>query len=447
MASAAFRQCFHHDSAGFLWCEGVRVKPLQEDLSRRLPRPSCSPFYLYSLAQVRHNVSRYKEALETLPNPHILGYSLKANGNLEILKELRGMGCGAVTVSGNEIRLALAAGFKPDSIVYNGNGKQDWELELAVRVNCLINVDSDFDLRHVRSAAETVRQRARVLIRINPDIDPKVHPYNSTGLASSKFGLECSQLPGLLQQVRRCPEQLQLVGLHCHLGSTITDVTLFRDVVSVVSAEMASVRSQGFNDLQYLNMGGGLGINYLRQEDSNNPSPADLVSSIRDALTDKNICLILEPGRSIIGDSAILVTKVIGVKSNGEKRFVVTDGSMTEVIRPSLYSAYHHIQLTEPSQAEEPTDQVCDIVGPVCECGDFLGKDRTIPTPHEGCGLAVFDVGAYCSSMASNYNMRIRPAEVLVDRSTWRVIRRPETLDDMTRGYTGLTQDSFTIHD
>lgn len=406
-----------HFKDGYLYCENLKIKTIQDQIPE-------SPFYLYSLTQIRGNYKAYATALEGIES--IIGYAIKANNNLTILKHLRELGSGAVLVSGNELRIALAAGFDPKRTVLNGNGKTIAELILAAEHGVMINIDSEFDLEHVREAAKEVGKVADVLIRINPDVDPQVHAYVSTGIKNSKFGIRNERLDWFLDQIKAEP-LLNLVGVHCHLGSTIKKVRIFRDATILMMEFIEKIREAGF-DLRYLNIGGGLGIDYEKTGESI-PTPSHLIDSIRDVLTD-DIGLIIEPGRSIIGNSAVLVNRVTGVKTNGNKHFIVIDGSMAELIRPSLYDAYQHIDFIEPIDGEVAT---YDVVGPVCESADFLGQDRALPTPHEGAGLVVHDAGAYCYAMSSNYNLKMRPPEYLVDNDRLIQIRRSETFEEHMR--------------
>ena len=406
-----------HFKGGYLYCENLKIKTIQDQISE-------SPFYLYSLTQIRDNYKAYATALEGIES--IIGYAIKANNNLTILKHLRELGSGAVLVSGNELRIALAAGFDPKRTVLNGNGKTIAELILAAEHGVMINIDSEFDLEHVREAAKEVGKVADVLIRINPDVDPQVHAYVSTGIKNSKFGIRNERLNWFLDQIKAEP-LLNLVGVHCHLGSTIKMVRIFRDATILMMEFIEKIRDAGF-DLRYLNIGGGLGIDYEKTGESI-PTPSHLIDSIRDVLTD-DIGLIIEPGRSIIGNSAVLVNRVTGVKTNGNKHFIVIDGSMAELIRPSLYDAYQHIDFIEPVDGAVVT---YDVVGPVCESADFLGQDRALPTPHEGAGLVVHDAGAYCYAMSSNYNLKMRPPEYLVDNDRLIQIRRSETFEEHMR--------------
>lgn len=412
--------CFSYDGEGHLLCEKVRISSL-------LSRLSQSPVYVYSKQQLVANYRAYEHALQGLDS--IIGYAIKANNNLRIVELLRSMGSGAVLVSGNELRLAIRAGMDMTKTVFNGNGKSLDELQLAVKVGCLINIDSEFDLEHIVLAAELRGTPANVLIRINPDVDPQVHPYVSTGLASSKFGIRNSHLQWFLDRIKE-EDSLNLVGVHCHLGSTIKKVDIFKDAASIMIGFINTIKAAGFTSLKYLNIGGGLGIDYERTGESI-PLPVDLINTIRPQLVEAGLTIIVEPGRSMVGNTGIFVGEVIGVKTNGSKNFIVTDGSMAELIRPSLYDAYQHIALAVPG-GEEKT---FDIVGPVCESADFLGKERVLPTPEEGAPIVVMDAGAYCMSMASNYNMKVKPAEVLIDVDDINIIRRAETFDDMMAVY------------
>lgn len=399
---------------GYLYCENLRVQDIQKQVEK-------SPFYLYSLSKITENYKAYEKALEGIEAT--VGYAIKANNNFFILKHLQKLGAGAVLVSGNELLLAMEVGFDPESTVFNGNGKTINELRLAVEKGVLINVDSEFDLQHISDVADEQNKMTDVLIRINPDIDPEVHPYVSTGIKKSKFGIRNDRIEHFLELVDSA-KYLNLVGLHCHLGSTIKNVKVFQNAARLMMDFVEIVRKQGF-ELKLLNLGGGLGINYYRTGEESIPTPQELVDSIREYLDD--ISLIIEPGRSIVGDTAVLVNSVTGVKSSGEKHFIVVDGSMAELIRPSLYDAYHHIGFVEPIDGEMET---YDVVGPVCESADFFAKDRKLPTPYEGAGLVVYDTGAYCYAMSSNYNMKMRPPEYLVDGDKLIQIRRAETLHD-----------------
>ncbi|MEW5302539.1 MAG: hypothetical protein WDW38_002308 [Sanguina aurantia] len=414
---------FYTGEDGYMYVDNMRV----EDVRHQVPE---SPVYLYSKSRMTENFRAYQRALEGLPS--LPCYAVKANNNLVIMKHLAQLGAGAVLVSGNELKLAIHAGFDPTRTVFNGNGKLPWELEFAVEQGVLINVDSEFDFQNIAAAANKVGKKVRVLLRINPDVDPEVHAYVSTGLASSKFGIRNSHIQWFLDAIKQEPN-VELVGVHSHLGSTITKVTIFRDAALIMCDFVKMIRAEGFQ-LTYLNIGGGLGVDYKHAGEVL-PTPTDLINTVRDLVKDLGLTLVIEPGRSMVATSSALVNTVTGVKTNGSKNFIVIDGSMSTLIRPSLYDAYQHIELTAPSTGPE---LVFDIVGPVCESADFLGKDRALPTPVAGDGLVVHDAGAYCMAMASTYNLKMRPAEYWVEDGQLKKIRHQETLDDHIKLFEGL---------
>ncbi|KAK2078885.1 hypothetical protein QBZ16_002575 [Prototheca wickerhamii] len=400
---------FYTATDGYLYVDSLRVDDVRA-------QAEGSPFYLYSRDKICENYAAYEEALRGLPS--IIGYAVKANNNFKIVQLLRELGSSAVLVSGNELRMALAAGFRVDRTIFNGNGKLPADLEFAVQHGGLINVDSEFDLGNIAAAARRVGKRARVLIRINPDVNPEVHPYVCTSMSLSKFGIRNSHLQWFLDAIKRQPDALELVGVHSHLGSTITKVSIFRDAANIMIDFVKEMRAQGF-PVEFLNIGGGLGIDYQRAG-AVLPTPRDLIDTVRDLVSSLGITLVIEPGRSMVGNSGALVNTVTG---------------MAELIRPSLYSAYQHIALTAPHSSPEDT---YDVVGPVCESADFLGKDRVLATPEAGDGLAVLDAGAYCMAMASTYNMKMRPAEYWVNNGQVQKIRRGETLEDYMNMFEGL---------
>lgn len=392
------------------------------------------PFYLYSKPQLTRNVEAYTAALEGLDS--IIGYAVKANNNLKILEHFQKLGCGAVLVSGNELKLVMHAGFDPSRCIFNGNGKLLHELVLAAEKGVLVNIDSEFDLRHIIEAGRLAGKQVKVLLRVNPDVDPQVHPYVATGNKNSKFGIRNEKLQWFLDEVKRHPKELLLVGAHCHLGSTITKVDIFKDAASLMVQYIDLIRAQGF-DVKYLNIGGGLGIDYYHAG-AIIPTPMDLINTVRELVSSRGLTLVIEPGRSLVANSATLVNWVTGVKTNGNKNFIVVNGSMSELIRPSLYGAYQHIELVAPPSDEA---EVCtfDVVGPVCESADFLGKDRELATPSEGAGLVVHDAGAYCMSMASTYNLKMRPPEYWVEvDGSLKQIRKGENFEDHLRFFEGL---------
>ncbi|KAK8625032.1 hypothetical protein V6N13_089912 [Hibiscus sabdariffa] len=380
-----------------------------------------------------------------------------ANSNLKILQHLRKLGCGAVLVSGNELKLALHAGFDLTKCIFNGNGKILEDLVLAAQAGVFVNVDSEFDLENIVTAAKFAGRKVNVLLRINPDVDPQ----------NSKFGIRNEKLQWFLDAVKAHPDELKLVGAHCHLGSTITklvrllvahefyvdaiaaratsnldplhnvvQVDIFRDAAVLMVNYIDEIRAQGF-EVDYLNIGGGLGIDYYHSG-AVLPKPRDLIDTVRELVLSRNLNLIIEPGRSLIANICCLVNRVTGVKTNGTKNFIVIDGSMAELIRPSLYDAYQHIELVSPTPPDAEISTF-DVVGPVCESADFLGKERQLPTPAKGTGLVVHDAGAYCMSMASTYNLKMRPPEYWVEEDgSVTKIRHGETFEDHIRFFEGL---------
>ncbi|THF96869.1 hypothetical protein TEA_021279 [Camellia sinensis var. sinensis] len=344
--------------------------------------------------------------------------------------------------------------------IFNGNGKLLKELVLAAQEGVFVNVDSEFDLDNIVSAARIAGKKVNLLLRINPDVDPQVHPYVATGNKNSKFGIRNEKLQWFLDAVKAHPNELKLVGAHCHLGSTITKVDIFWDAAVLMVNYIDQIRAQGFK-IDYLNIGGGLGIDYYHTG-AVLPSPRDLIDTscrvllnltkcqvtsilkpilyleVRELVLSRDLNLIIEPGRSLIANTCCLVNHVTGVKTNGTKKFIVIDGSMAELIRPSLYDAYQHIELVSPSSPGAGISTF-DVVGPVCESADFLGKDRELPTPASGAGLVVHDAGAYCMSMASTYNLKMRPPEYWVEEDgSVAKIRHAETFEDHIRYFEGL---------
>jgi len=400
---------------GYLFCDGSRIKAIFDS-------GQDTPFYLYSAEQIRSNYQDYVAALEGLDA--VISYAVKANGNLSILRTLREMGGWATLVSGNEIRLAIEAGYNFNQMIFNGNGKTLPELRFAIDNGVLINIDSHFDLINIYELAVNAGKTVNVLLRINPEIDARVHPYISTGLRTSKFGIRRKNIPAIVDELRKRPA-LELVGIHCHLGSTIKDVSVYRQTMEVMVDHYRELSQIGFS-LKYINLGGGLGIDYEHQS-SEYPKPDDMVEAIKTILPEE-ATLIIEPGRSLVGNAGVLLCRVIGIKDTGEKKFIVTDASMSELIRPSLYGAYHDIGFIEPVNGEI---EIFDIVGPVCESTDTLGKERKLVEPKEGAGVVIYDCGAYGYVMSSNYNARQRPAELIIDGGRLNQIRRAETFEDL----------------
>jgi len=405
-----------HTQDGYLLCEDVVVDDL-------LKQGSPTPLYLYSQVSLRKNLSDYFEGTKGIDA--LIGYSIKANNNATILRMFAEMGAGAVTVSGNEVRLALECGFKPDEIILNGNGKDEYGIGLAVERGCVLNVDSEFDFDRIADIAQKVGKRARTILRVNPDVDPITHPYVATGLTTSKFGVPVASIQRFIAKYK-AESSLTLIGTHCHLGSTITSTAPFEQAAALMLAVVDQLRGAGF-DISWFNMGGGLGIDYHHDGSHIPPTPKQLIGSIKPLVQGKDLRLVLEPGRSLVGNAGVIVSRVLGTKIGLAKSFLVVDASMATLIRPSLYQAYHFIWPVAPSPGELRS---FDVVGPICESGDFLATERTLPVLGDGDGIAILDAGAYGYSMASTYNMQMRPAELLVDSASVRVIRRAETYED-----------------
>ncbi len=360
--------------------------------------------------------------------PHLICYALKANSNLSLLKLLARQGSGADIVSGGELYRALKAGFPPERIVFAGVGKTAEEIESALRKKILaIHVESEQELLLIDSIAGRLGFIAPVSLRINPDIDPRTHPYISTGLTQHKFGIPIEEAFALYCRAQNM-SNVRIEGMHIHLGSQISDVQPFEDAVRKALGLARQLGKQGIH-MNHLDIGGGLGVVYENAESK--ADPRKLASVLRPLMKGKKMQLILEPGRSIVAPAGFLLTKVLYTKENDRKRFVIVDAGMNDFIRPTLYDAHHTILPVLQANREKFS---CDVVGPVCETGDFFARDRVLQESAPGELLAILHAGAYGFSMSSNYNSRRRPAEVLVDGSRFYVIRRRDSYQDLVRG-------------
>jgi diaminopimelate decarboxylase len=361
--------------------------------------------------------------------PHIIAFAMKANSNLAILRLMAKEGSGVDIVSGGELFRALKAGVPPSKIVFAGVGKSAEEIRDALKADILMfNVESSAELLAINEVAASIGKPARVALRINPDIDPKTHPYISTGLKKSKFGIAADRALDEFKLASTL-SHIDVVGVHKHIGSQLTDVTPFVEALKKVLKLVEALRGDGLN-IRYVNIGGGLGITY---SDETPPMPQDLAEAISPLVRDLKATLIMEPGRVIVGNAGILVTKVLYMKEGESKKFVIVDAAMNDLIRPSLYGAYHEIRPLSEAVLQRPTHQV-DVVGPVCESGDFLAKDRTLPDVRPGECLAVMSAGAYGFVMSSNYNSRPRVPEALVKDGEIHVIRTRESQEDLIKG-------------
>ncbi|UJX40122.1 diaminopimelate decarboxylase [Desulfovibrio sp. JY] len=381
-----------------------------------------TPLYIYSAATLRRHFEAFDSAFDGLA--HLTCFSVKANSNLAVLRTLGAMGAGVDIVSGGELYRALAAGIDPAKIVYSGVGKRGSEIEEALGAGILMfNVESMGELERISAIASRLGKKASVSLRINPDVDPKTHPYISTGLKKNKFGLDMETSLAAYGRAMELPG-VTPVGIDCHIGSQLTSIDPFLEALDKILTFREKLVAMGV-PLRYLDLGGGLGIQYNEEEP---PHPREFGQALTKALGDLPLTLILEPGRVIVGNAGILVTEVVYTKKTPSKDFVIVDAAMNDLIRPSLYDSYHAIREVRPAEREMLN---VDVVGPICESGDFLARDRELPSVAPGEYLAVYSAGAYGFTMSSNYNSRPRAAEVLVDGDTVTLARRRETYEDL----------------
>ncbi len=385
-----------------------------------------SPCYIYSHRTLLRHYRAFEDAFQDLP--HLVAFAMKANSNLAILRVLAREGCGTDIVSGGELFRALTAGVPPQKIVFAGVGKTVEEIRYALDSDILMfNVESPGELQEINAVARAMNKRARVALRINPDIDPQTHPYISTGLKKSKFGIQADRALEEFDIAREL-SHIDVVGVHKHIGSQLTKIQPFVDALQKILELIATLQAKGLK-IRYQNIGGGLGITYSNETP---PHPRELAQAISPLLQTVDCHLIMEPGRSIIGNAGILVTKVLYNKETEAKRFVIVDAAMNDLLRPSLYEAHHDI-LPVRQNPSAPFRTV-DVVGPICESGDFLAKDRKLGAYEQGDLLAVMSAGAYGFTMSSNYNSRPRVPEVLIKDSAVMIIRQRESFDDLIRG-------------
>ncbi|MGQ0667706.1 MAG: diaminopimelate decarboxylase [Nitrospiraceae bacterium] len=406
---------------GELYCEQVPVSRIAKELG--------TPCYVYSHATLVRHFRAYDNAFANIP--HVIAFAMKANSNLAILRLMAKEGSGVDIVSGGELFRALKAGVPASKIVFAGVGKASDEIRDALQADILMfNVESPAELQAIHEVALSVGKKARVALRINPDIDPKTHPYISTGLKKSKFGIAADRA---VQEFASAASlsHIEVVGVHAHIGSQLTDIAPFIEALQKVVGLIETLKTRGIS-IRYLNIGGGLGITY---SDEKPPLPQDLSNAILPLVRDLGITLVMEPGRVIVGNAGILVTKTLYLKEGAAKSFIIVDAAMNDLIRPSLYGAYHEIRPLDEAAGHRAKHQV-DIVGPVCESGDFLAKDRMLPTVKPGELMAVMSAGAYGFVMASNYNSRPRVPEALIKGDEIHVIRARETYDDLIKGET-----------
>jgi len=402
-----------------LYCEEIPIQQIAEKVG--------TPFYLYSYHTLVRHFTVFDEAFKGIP--HLICYSAKANSNLTLLRLFSNLGGGVDVVSGGELYRALEGGALPQKIVYSGVGKKEDEIEYALKAGILMfNVESSQELEAIDKVAGRIGKKAPIAIRVNPDIDPKTHPYISTGLKQNKFGIDILRAPMAYRLASQLPN-LKIVGIDCHIGSQLVEVEPVVEALRKLKQLVELLGKEGI-EIQYLDLGGGLGITY---QDEEPPHPVEYASILLDEIRGFGRTLILEPGRVIVGNAGILVSKVLYIKENEEKRFVIVDAGMNDLVRPSYYGSYHQIL---PVKEESREEILSDVVGPICESSDFLAKGRKIQGLRSGELIAVMSAGAYGFSMSTNYNSRPRVAEVLVRDDQMFVIRRREGYEDLVRGET-----------
>jgi len=406
-----------------MYCDDVAIPKLAEKYA--------TPLYVYSATMIRERMHTFQQAFRGVR--HTVCYSLKANSNLSILRLLAGMGCGFDVVSGGELARVLAVDRRAArNVVFSGVGKTREEMIAALKADILLfNVESESELWVLAECAAQTKKQARVALRVNPDVPANTHPYISTGLHKHKFGVPIFEARELYAKASGT-RHLQVAGVSVHIGSQITDVAPFAATMERVAELVRQLRDDG-HVIDYVDAGGGLGIVYEGRQQPFADHVTRYAEALLRPLRGLKVHLLLEPGRSIVGPAGALITSVVYRKTNNNKKFLITDAGMNDLLRPSLYHAFHEIVPVELEGGERGDKATVDVVGPVCETGDFFARDRELPEVSENEWLAILDAGAYGMSLASNYNTRPRPAEVLVDGNSVKVIRRRETVSDLLR--------------
>ena len=402
---------------GELHAEGVALSSIAEQYD--------TPCFVYSRAAIEQAYDAWDSALDGVP--HLVCFAVKANSNLGVLNLLARRGAGFDIVSGGELERVLAAGGEPSRIVFSGLGKTAAEMRraLEVGIHCF-NVESAAELERLQQVAAELDIKAPISLRVNPDVDAKTHPYISTGLKENKFGIDIAQAPAVYRRAAEL-SHIDICGVDCHIGSPLTDYSRLIDALFGLMQLIVILAADGIT-IRHLDLGGGLGVTY---RDETPPSPGTYLAKVREALAGRNLTLVFEPGRSIVANAGVLLTRVNLLKPTEHKNFAIVDAAMNDLIRPALYSAWMGIDAVKP-RSDVAVD-TWDLVGPVCETGDFLGKDRELALA-EGDLLAVRSAGAYGFVMSSNYNTRPRAAEVLVDGDTTHLVRRRETVSELLAG-------------
>ncbi len=395
----------------------------------QIARQFGTPCYVYSRAAITRNYQAYDQALASVP--HRICYAVKANSNLGVLSVLAKLGAGFDIVSGGELARVLRAGGDPSRVVFSGVGKRDEEMVAALQVGVrCFNVESESELHRLSMVAVRQGKTAQVSLRVNPDVDAKTHPYISTGLRDNKFGIDIARVEAVYAVASQLPG-IKITGVDCHIGSQLTQLDPYVDALGRLLKLVDRLRASGI-DLQHIDLGGGLGIRYRDEEP---PQPDDYAKAVLPLLNKRNLELWLEPGRSIVGNAGILLTRVEYLKHAPHKNFAIVDAAMNDLMRPALYNAWQEILPVQP-RAGKATKRY-DVVGPVCETGDWLGRERDLAL-HEGDLLAIRSAGAYGFVMSSNYNTRPRAAEVMIEGDRTHLVRAREVLEDLWRGETPL---------
>ena len=381
-----------------------------------------TPLYVYDLDHMTQQFEKLKEAFRGRKS--LLAYAIKANSNLSVISHFAKLGSGADCVSIGEVKRALLAGIPKYKILFSGVGKRDDEIAEALKLDILyINVESEAELGRVEMIAKAMGKEARISIRVNPNVDPKTHPYISTGLHENKFGVDMETAKRMYITAKNSPN-LDPVGIHFHIGSQLTELDPIREASEIVADMVRSLNAIDI-ELKFFDVGGGLGIRY---NDETTIEPYDYAQAILGTLKGLDMTIVCEPGRFLTANAGYFLTKVLYEKKNGQKRFVIVDGAMNDLIRPSLYNAFHKVEVVGEKEGEKTP---ADIVGPVCESGDFLAKDYPLPPLDHGDLLVLHSAGAYGFGMGSNYNTRGRSAEVIVENGKDRLVRKRESFEDL----------------
>lgn len=389
-----------------------------------------TPIYIYSSKHIIQQIKNIKDAFAQINQPYLICYSVKANSNSSLLRLISSQGIGADVVSGGELYRCLKSGFPAKKIIYAGVGKTEEEILYGLKNNILFfTVESETELETISKIASQIKKIARISLRINPDVEADTHSHIRTGHKDTKFGISPSTAEKIVNNIQKL-KNIHIVGLHAHIGSQILNIKPFLKEADIL-AELYRKFAKKIKTLKYLDLGGGFGIPY--REDDRAFDFSSFIKKISSILADLDCCVIIEPGRYIVGNSGVLLSKVLYIKQEYNKKFIIVDAAMNDLIRPSLYNSYHHILPLKDSHQNKKFEYV-DIVGPVCETGDFFAKERIFPEVKKGDIIAICSTGAYGFSMSSNYNSRTRSAEVLIEEEKFRLIRKRESLKDLIKG-------------